>query len=81
MIASPLIEWWIDCITFFQKVFLTVSAPINVFIKLTDEAEMKNTDFAVCKPPETKSFSITGDGVKGTIPFLASQLLRQMLGV
>ncbi len=45
----------------------------NVLIKLTDEAEMKITDFAVWKPAsETKSFSITGDGVKGTHFWLPS---------
>jgi serine/threonine protein kinase len=55
----------------------------NVLIKLTGvEAVMKISDFGVCKPAsETKSFSMSGDGVKGTIPFLAPELLRQMLNV
>ncbi len=53
----------------------------SVLIKLTGvEAVMKISD--LCKPAsETKSFSMSGDGVKGTIPFLAPELLRQMLSV
>jgi serine/threonine-protein kinase/endoribonuclease IRE1 len=53
----------------------------NVLIKLTgDKVVLKIADFGVCKiASKSGSLSMSGDGFKGTIPFIAPELLKQML--